>query len=258
MSQIIHSVAEWQLLRKQSLFADKTIGFVPTMGNLHAGHESLLAKSVADNELTILSVFVNPTQFDNPNDLSSYPHTLNEDVRIAKTIGTNFIVIPKYDDIYPDNYRYRVNELSFSQQLCGAHRPGHFEGVLTIVLKLLNLIKPTHVYFGEKDFQQLQLIKDLVTAFFLDVQVIACPTIRDVNGLALSSRNSRLSPDEYQLALKFPALLKSNLSCEEINQELAANGFKVDYIEEHHGRRFGAVKTGEVRLIDNILFTNEF
>ena len=251
MTQITHTLKEWQTIRKA--FKQNSIGFVPTMGNLHKGHESLLIRAKAENPITVLSIFVNPTQFDDPEDFKNYPQTLEKDLKIAKKLAVDFVLIPKKEDLYPDNYRYLVKETHFSHTLCGKSRPGHFEGVLTIVLKLLLLVKPTSVYFGEKDFQQLELVKGMVQAFFLDINVVPCPTIRDINGLALSSRNQRLSKEQYQLALEFPRLLHSTLTNQEILARLTQLGFVVDYIEEHQGRRLGAVRIGEVRLIDNAL-----
>lgn len=250
--KIINSIKEWQTIRKQDLFKNKSIGFVPTMGNLHAGHESLLLRSTNENDLTILSIFVNPTQFNDPNDLKNYPRTFEEDINMAKQASVDFILAPQYDDLYPDNYRYKVSENIFSKELCGKHRPGHFDGVLTVVLKLLSLVKPDRTYFGEKDYQQLQLIKDMVMAFFLDIEIIPCPTIRDTNGLALSSRNNLLSIEHRAMSHQFYQLLNSDLSIPEIVAALKTSGFEIDYIEEHFGRRFGAVKLGNVRLIDNV------
>lgn len=251
--KIFSSIAEWQTFRRQALFEHKKIGFVPTMGNLHQGHYSLLARSVQENDLTVLSVFVNPTQFDNPEDLQKYPRTFEQDVALARSAGVDFILNPEYAALYPDDYRYKVSESTFSQQFCGQYRPGHFDGVLTVVLKLLQLVKPTNSYFGEKDFQQLQLIKDMVAAFFMDINIVASPTVRDANNLALSSRNSRLTPEQYALALEFPKLLAGQQTANEIKAALTKLGFRVDYIAEHAGRRLGAVHLGSVRLIDNVL-----
>lgn len=251
MTQIIHTLKEWQMIRKA--LKQNSIGFVPTMGNLHKGHESLAVRSKAENQITVLSIFVNPTQFDDPEDFKNYPQTLKEDLKIAKKLGIDWVLVPKQEDLYPDNYCHLVKETNFSHTLCGKYRPGHFEGVLTIVLKLLLLVKPASAYFGEKDFQQLELIKGMVQAFFLDINIVPCPIIRDDNGLALSSRNQKLSPEEYQLALEFPKLLHSTLANEKIFAQLTRLGFTVDYIEEQQGRRLGAVRIGSVRLIDNVL-----
>lgn len=250
MTKIIETPTEWKTERKS--FGEATVGFVPTMGNLHAGHESLLKRSQQENDYTVLSIFVNPSQFNNPKDFQNYPITLKEDIKLAEKLSIDYLFIPQQSDLYPDHYRYRVTEKDLSETLCGKHRPGHFEGVLTVVLKLLLLIKPTRAYFGEKDFQQLELVKGMVNAFFIDVEIIPCEIIRDSKGLALSSRNSRLTPEQYQLALEFPKLLASKLSPSEVFDELNRLGFVVDYVEDQKGRRLAAVTLGEVRLIDNM------
>lgn len=256
MIKIFSSLHEWQAFRKTDYFNNKTLGLVPTMGDLHAGHRSLLARSVRENDLTVLSIFVNPTQFDDPNDLNNYPRALDNDLDVAKESKVDFVLIPSDSEIYPDQYRYQVCEMDLSKKLCGQHRPGHFNGVLTIVLKLLLLAKANQAYFGEKDFQQLQLVKDMTKAFFIGTQIIACPTIRNEHGLALSSRNKLLTVEQHDLAYHFPKLLGSNDTIEEIAKKLTQLGFIVDYIEEHFNRRFGAVQLGRVRLIDNILLSS--
>ncbi len=253
MTEIIKSIDHWRELRKQIGLKNQTLGFVPTMGNLHLGHQSLLARSVKENQITVLSLFVNPTQFDNATDLQKYPRTLEQDLKIAEEEGVDFLLLPNYEELYPDSYRYRICENELSQKLCGKYRPGHFDGMLTVVQKLFNWVKPSKAYFGEKDYQQLELIKGMVKAFFMEVEIIACQTVRDINGLALSSRNSRLTAEQYQQALQFPRFLQSQQSCEEVAQALVNLGFQVDYIEEHQGRRYGAVRVGEIRLIDNVI-----
>lgn len=246
---MIDSIDKWKTIRET--LKNESIGFVPTMGNLHAGHASLLQKSIDENSTTILSIFVNPTQFNDANDLSRYPKTLETDIDMAKDFGVDYVFLPNADMMYPDGYRYRVTENALSTQLEGQHRPGHFDGVLTVVLKLFNLIKPSKAYFGEKDRQQLLLIQDMVKALFLDIEVIACPTIRDASGLALSSRNQFLSTENKELAAKFPKMLQSNKAPEEIVGQLSNSGFVVDYVEDYGQYRFGAVKIQSVRLIDN-------
>lgn len=248
--QVINSITEWQKTRR-TLNAE--LGFVPTMGNLHAGHASLLKCSVQENKITVLSIFVNPTQFNNTDDLKKYPRTLDQDLQLAQSAGVNYVLVPEYNEIYNDNYAYKVSENQFSKILCGQHRPGHFDGVLTVILKLLNIVKPHKIYFGEKDFQQLQLIRAMVQALFIDTEVISCKTVRDENGLAMSSRNNRLTPSQYQHALQFPRILQLNKSCNEISKLLTEQGFKVDYVEEQHGRRLSAIWIDDIRLIDNIL-----
>ena len=192
MTKLCPSVAEWRALRNSPEWAGRSVGFVPTMGALHAGHEALLARARAENEHVVLSVFVNPTQFNDSNDLARYPRTLEADIELARP-HADAVFAPAPEEFYPDGYRYRVTENELSRRWEGAHRPGHFDGVLTVVLKLFNAVQPTRAYFGEKDWQQLQLVRGMAAALLLPVDVVACPTVRDADGLALSSRNRRLS-----------------------------------------------------------------
>ena len=253
---VIHSIREWQSIRRQ---IPNSIGFVPTMGALHRGHAALLDQSVRENDCTVLSIYVNPTQFNNPEDLTNYPSTLESDLELAEERGVDFVLAPQYDELYADNYRFRVDELEFSQTLCGAHRAGHFTGVLTVVLKLLNIVQSQRAYFGEKDYQQLSLIADMAKAFFLPVEIVPVATVRDADGLALSSRNARLTPQARCLAPTFSRLLRAEAPDRVIHDELVRAGFEVDYVETHAGRRFGAVLmdcgTYSVRLIDNVRLT---
>ena len=253
---ICSNLAEWTEVRRS--FEGRVLGFVPTMGNLHEGHVSLFRRAATENDLGIASIFVNPTQFNDKQDFSSYPRTLDADVEKAKNAGIQVLLIPQVSDIYPDDFTYRVSEhqLSLSQE--GAYRPGHFTGMLTIVLKLLLLVRPSRAYFGEKDYQQYQLVQGLARAFFLPTEIIPCPTIRLASGLAMSSRNNRLSADELSQAALFPKFLGNrHLSCAEVCENLQKNGFTVDYIEEINNRRFGAVHLGQVRLIDNMIIESK-
>lgn len=250
MTTLIRSIAEWQDLRR-TLGDD--LGLVPTMGNLHEGHLSLLQRSREETAVSVLSIFVNPTQFNNGDDYVHYPRTLEQDLLLAEKAKVDYVFAPVSQDMYPDGYVYQVTEVELSEQLEGVFRPGHFTGMLTIVLKLLMLARARRAYFGEKDYQQVELVRGLTQAFFLETEIVTCPTIRNEFGLPHSSRNRRLTPEQYQKAQDFPALFHSALSCEEIKKQLMEKGFAVDYVEEYHGRRFAAVKLGEVRLIDNIL-----
>jgi pantoate--beta-alanine ligase len=162
------------------------------------------------------------------------------------------LLYPDYAEIYQDKYTYKIIETNFSKVLCGKFRPGHFEGVLTVVMKLFNLVKPDRAYFGEKDYQQLKLIKGMIKSFFMDVKIVAVPTIREKDGLAFSSRNFRLTKEERDKAGLFPKILSSNLLLAEIKRKLIHNGFKVEYIEQIERRKFAAVYLGKVRLIDNV------
>lgn len=242
----------WSEARRTEISAAARVGFVPTMGALHEGHASLLERARRECDVVVLSIFVNPTQFDNKEDLAKYPKTLETDLALAKKLGTDYVILPDENQIYLDGYRYQVSEKEFSRELCGAHRPGHFDGVLTIVMKLFNLVRPHKAYFGEKDAQQLALVEGMVTAFFMDLEVVPCPTLREADGLAMSSRNARLSPEARTKARLFPELLKSSLPAAEVTSRLEKEGFKVDYVVDNDGRRYGAVQIGGVRLIDNV------
>ncbi|MBP6863885.1 MAG: pantoate--beta-alanine ligase [Candidatus Didemnitutus sp.] len=248
--RLFHSIAAWRQARAGADFAGRTVGFVPTMGALHAGHRALLERAHAENDRVVLSVFVNPTQFNDPADLAKYPRTLAEDVALADGLATD-VFAPPPEEMYPDGYRYRVTELEASRELEGAHRPGHFDGVLTVVLKLLNLVQPTRAYFGEKDWQQLALVRGMVDALFLPCAIVACPTVREADGLAMSSRNRRLAPADRARAAAFPRLLRA-ATPEVAAQALRDAGFEVDYVAERDGVRLGAVHLGGVRLIDNV------
>ncbi len=228
------------------------IGFIPTMGALHEGHAQLIKQARSHNQKVILSIFVNPTQFNNPDDFEKYPSQLESDFKLASTLGVDAVFNPSKSELYPDEYTYKVIETDFSKLLCGAHRPGHFDGVLTVVLKLLLLTRPSHAYFGEKDFQQLTLIKSMVKSFFIDTQIVGLPTVRENSGLALSSRNARLTVTEKLKAPEFYKILTSSTSSADASRLLTQSGFKVDYVEDKNNRRYGAVFLGEVRLIDNV------
>ncbi len=244
-------LSEWRDLRASPLWTSGSIGFVPTMGALHAGHQALLARARAENDLVVLSIFVNPTQFNDVADLDRYPRTLDADLAMARPY-TDAVLAPAPKELYPDGYTYRVTENPLSRRWEGAHRPGHFDGVLTIVLKLFNVVQPTRAYFGEKDWQQLQLVRGMVEAMLLPVAIVACPTVRDPDGLALSSRNARLSPAARARAATFPHVLRAAVDAPAAAAELRTAGFEVDYVDESNGVRLGAVRVEGVRLIDNV------
>jgi len=228
------------------------IGFVPTMGALHAGHLSLVERAKSECQTVVVSIFVNPTQFNDPADLNKYPRPLEEDLRLLKEARVDAIFLPRAAEIYSDEFRFEIREKRDSQMLCGPKRPGHFAGVLTVVAKLFHLIKPNKAYFGEKDYQQLRLIQDMCKALFLDVEVVPVATAREPDGLAMSSRNILLNPDERERAPLLYRALKTAASVTEARSMLSQAGFHVDYVEEHWGRRFGAAFLGQVRLIDNV------
>ncbi|CAM2919671.1 pantoate--beta-alanine ligase [Legionella worsleiensis] len=248
--RIFRQLNEWIHFRN-TLAPDLSLGFVPTMGNLHAGHASLFKHSRDENDSTVSSLFINPTQFNNPDDFTHYPRTLAADLELMKDAGVNYCILPDQQDMYPDDYTYQVQENQLCQLMEGKHRPGHFNGVLTVVMKLLHLTRPTRAYFGEKDYQQYLLIDGMVKALFMNVEIKSCPTVREPSGLAYSSRNNRLTPEEKKLAEEFAVLFHQNKSCTLIKAELEQKGIAVEYIEEHLGRKFAAVLIGTVRLIDN-------
>lgn len=249
--KVITDIADWRSLRAGPEFAGRTVGFVPTMGALHRGHASLLARARRENDLVVLSIFVNPTQFNDPQDLAKYPRTLEADLAVAEGLA-DWVLVPAANAMYPDAYRYRVTETVLSLELEGAHRPGHFDGVLTVVLKLLNLVAPQRAYFGEKDWQQLQLVRGMVADLFLPVEIIACPTVREADGLALSSRNRRLSAAARAQAAAFPRILREAPDAETAAAQLALAGFTVDYVADRDGSRLGAIRLDGVRLIDHV------
>lgn len=229
-----------------------TVGFVPTMGALHQGHLKLLEISKKNNKVSVLSIFVNPLQFNDKSDFSNYPKTIDSDLRLAKDANVDCVFLPSVQDMYPLSSSVTLSETEISSILEGKYRPGHFTGVLTVVLKLLNLTQPTNAYFGEKDYQQFLLIKKMAEDLFLNTKIVPVPTVRDSFGLALSSRNARLSESEIQLARQINKILIESKNSEIAKSHLIQNGFKVDYVEDFYGRRFVAAFIGEVRLIDNV------
>lgn len=236
---------EWQSKRMK-------IGFVPTMGALHAGHTSLLTRARQECDIVVLSIYVNPTQFDRSDDFENYPTTIESDRAAAFSAGVDEILLPQYREIYPDEYRFKISESTFSRELCGQHRPGHFDGMLTIVMKLLQLVQANRAYFGEKDYQQYLLVKQMAEAFFLETEIVSCPTVREADGLAMSSRNLRLSAQARVKAAEFSRVLNKAATAEQARAALESKGFKVDYVEDREQRRFGAVHLESVRLIDNV------
>lgn len=247
--KVLSSIADIQKWRSS---AQGLVGFVPTMGALHAGHAELLAQARKRCDQVVLSIFVNPTQFNDPKDLEKYPRTLESDLKIAQEKSVDLVWTPKAEEIYADHYSMKVTETEISSILEGQHRPGHFEGMLTVVLKLLQVVQSHQAFFGEKDFQQLVLVQKMVQTFFLPTTIVPVPTLRESDGLALSSRNVRLSPEERKLAPKIFSTLKSSQGPKEAAQSLTDLGFKVDYVQDWIGRRLAAVTLGKVRLIDNI------
>lgn len=262
-----------EILSKQE---KKKIGFVPTMGALHSGHLSLIEKANDENDFTIVSVFVNPKQFNNQEDLEKYPEDLNGDIEKIETIA-DCLFCPSTEDIYPSDYQEKYFELEqFEEVMEGKHRGGHFQGVCNIVYLLFELIHPTHAYFGIKDYQQLAIIQHISKKHFSKIKIVACEIVREKNGLAKSSRNQNLSKDQFQKAsfiyqslLKAKKLAGNNLSTNDISSiiesDFKQNHFELEYFEisDHitllplskptvKSRAFIAAYLGKVRLIDNM------
>jgi pantoate--beta-alanine ligase len=252
MTQVIDNVSEMIRLSSETGEQRLSHGFVPTMGALHAGHRSLIERARNENDRVTVSLFVNPTQYDDPADLTNYPRTFEADLEMLKDCGVDWLLFPRYEDLFPDDYRFRITENPFSEELEGECRKGHFDGVLTVVLKLLNIVRPTRAYFGEKDWQQLALVRDMAETFFLETDIIPCPTVRESDGLALSSRNVHLTPAQRRLAPEFHRILSSGASPKAIRHRLEEAGFGVEYVEQRDGRILGAVRLERLRLIDNV------
>lgn len=300
-----------------------SVGFVPTMGALHPGHASLIRRSLAENEVTLVSIFVNPTQFNDPKDLHDYPRTWDADRALLESLGVDAVFLPRAEQMYSRDFRFEVREAGilragddsgfpgdspggrrltgtgdqgeapaapeppassrqgggltspdnqgllrleepegsrFSTQLCGASRPGHFEGVLTVVLKLLVLTAPSRAYFGEKDYQQYLLIRRMAEDFFLPTEIVPCPVVRETSGLAMSSRNRLLSPRGLERARELYPILRGSKDAPRAVRELEQLGFQVDYLVDRRdlgpgepARRFAAVVLEGIRLIDNLV-----
>lgn len=280
--KIIHTIKELQaeLLRYKS--EGKTVGFVPTMGALHVGHVSLVKYSVNENEVTVVSIFVNPTQFNDKEDLKRYPRTLEADCKLLEPEGVAYVFAPSVEEMYPvaDTREFRYPPLDVVME--GAHRPGHFNGVCLIVSKLFDVVQPDRAYFGEKDFQQLVIIREMVRQMKYHIDIVGCPIVREEDGLALSSRNARLSAPERENALKISQTLfksrtfaYSHLVCETqkfVEDAIAdAPGLQLEYFAIVDGNTLQTVERwdasdnvvgcitvccGDVRLIDNIKYKN--
>jgi len=262
--------------------AGLSIGFVPTMGALHPGHISLLEASKIENTLTICSIFINPTQFNNQNDFENYPVTIEKDVYLLENAGSDILFFPSPDEIYPHSMQKPgLYDLGFLETILeGKYRPGHFQGVSQVVHRLLEIIRPDKLYLGQKDYQQVQIIKKLLslTGLIESVKLTVCPTLREPDGLAMSSRNLRLTEEDRKKAVAISQVLgkiKKNLKIgntdpliAEAKEYLTVQGFKTDYIEIADARTLEPVKNWdgsqklillaaaslkEVRLIDNLL-----
>lgn len=252
MAEIFRSVSEWRKFRALSIFNHKSIGFVPTMGNLHAGHQQLLRRSISENTITVMSLFVNPTQFANTEEYKNFPRNHDQDLNIALQEGVDFVLFPDYESVYPYSYCYRVTELELSHQLIGNINPKIGSGLLTATLKFLNLVKPHNIYFSENDYLEIELIRGMIGAFFFDTKIVACPTIHTTPESPQPAQQIELNDEQKKLAKTFSELLKTSLSSEQITQQLHELGFDVDYVEEYPGRRFASVRLGKIKLTDNV------
>ena len=229
------------------------IGFVPTMGAFHDGHLSLFRAAREENEVVVVSLFVNPAQFDEDEDLGRYPRNATRDFELADEAGVDVLFVPNRDEMYPPGFQTWVEVEQLGSMLEGQHRPGHFRGVATVCLKLFNLVRPQRAYFGQKDAQQVAVVKQMVRDLAVPVEIRVLPTVRDASGLALSSRNDLLSPEERERALSLPRALEAR------DQNLL-DGLEVDYFEEADFEPrvlAAAVRVGGTRLIDNVVLEGD-
>lgn len=280
--KVLRTVGELRQAMESHRNAGKTIGLVPTMGALHAGHLSLMERSCSDNDLTVASIFVNPTQFNNATDLKTYPRTEEKDCALLEKAGVDYAFVPSVEEIYPEPDT-RVFDLgAVAEVMEGAMRPGHFNGVAQIVSRLFSYVNPTRAYFGEKDFQQIAVIRRMAQLEGFDFEIIACPIVREADGLALSSRNVRLTPEQRKIAPAIHRTLARSLdmtrdkSVGEVKQwvkeEIDRQPFMTtEYYEivnpltmqptdswmTSDGPAVGCVTVycGDVRLIDNITYS---
>jgi pantoate--beta-alanine ligase len=237
-----------------------TIGLVPTMGALHEGHLSLLRAARDECDTVVMSLFVNPAQFREGADLQSYPRDEERDLELARAEGVDLVFAPSVEEMYPPGFQTWVDVTELGSILEGQFRPGHFRGVATIVLKLFTVVRPTRAYFGQKDAQQVEVIRRMIRDLALEVELRVLPVVRDEDGLALSSRNALLSADERQRALALSRALGTRDRDAALALLTAANGLKVDYVEVADfdpPTLAGAVRVGSTRLIDNVPLEGE-
>lgn len=278
--KIVHTINELQAELSALKALGNKVGLVPTMGALHSGHASLVKRSVNENEVTVVSVFVNPTQFNDQNDLIKYPRTLDADCQLLEANGCNFVFAPSVEEMYPTPDTRQFSFAPLDTVMEGAFRPGHFNGVAQIVSKLFDAVQPHRAYFGEKDFQQLAIIREMVKQLNYDINIVGCAIVREEDGLALSSRNARLSSEEREIALKISqTLFKSRTFAADhtvsetirfVEKGIAAQkGLRLEYFEIVNASTLQKVENwketdcivgcitvfcGEVRLIDNIKY----
>lgn len=279
--KVINTVVELRQLLKELRSQGKTVGYVPTMGALHRGHLSLVKQCLADNDICVVSIFVNPTQFNNKEDLVKYPRDLERDCELLKQTDDSIIVFaPAVEEVYPEPDTRQFDFGQLDKVMEGKFRPGHFNGVAQVVSRFFDIIKPDKAYFGEKDYQQLAIIRQMVSQLKLPVQIVAMPIVREQSGLALSSRNERLTENQRTIAINISKVLFE--SCQWIDKysvketiekvQFAINSFEgmeVEYFEIVNGKTLQpvtdweqcdcivgciAVFCGDVRLIDNVLY----
>lgn len=276
--KVIHSVAEMREAAEGIRKQGPVLGLVPTMGALHAGHTALIRRAREECGAVVVSIFVNPAQFGPGEDLSAYPRPLERDLAACEEQGVDLVFHPEAEGMFPGGYSTYLHVEGLSEILCGRFRPGHFRGVATVVLKLLNIVAPQRAYFGEKDYQQLVIVRRLVKDLDLPVQIVGVPTVRDEDGLALSSRNAYLSPQERKTALSLHRALlavskafadgerRGKALEEAMEKELHLPGIVLEYAEvvdgcslerlaqvKEHARAVVAARVGKARLIDNLL-----
>jgi len=236
---------------------DGTVGLVPTMGGFHEGHLALFRAARAENDVVVASLFVNPAQFGANEDLAAYPRDEKRDAELAEAAGVDILFAPSAEELYPPGFQTWVEVEQLGRTLEGEFRPGHFRGVATICLKLFNVVRPDRAYFGQKDAQQVAVVKRMVRDLDLEVAIRVVPTVRDADGLALSSRNAYLSPEERELALTLPRALATKDAAQARGR---LNGLEVDYVEvaDFEPRVLvAAVRVGKTRLIDNVVLDKE-
>ena len=278
--KLVHTISELRAELDLQRQAGKKIGLVPTMGALHEGHASLVRRAVAENEIVVVSDFVNPTQFNDKNDLLKYPRTLDADCELLEKEGADYVFAPSVEEIYPEPDTRQFSYAPLDTVMEGKFRPGHFNGVCQIVSKLFMIVEPDKAYFGEKDFQQLAIIREMVKQMNFPLEIVGCPIVREADGLALSSRNARLSVEERGFALKISKTLfksqdfSASHSVAEtqkfVEDSIAASeGLRLEYFEIVDGLTLQRIENwedtdyavgcitvfcGEVRLIDNIKY----
>ena len=280
--KIIDTVAALQLAVTEAKQQGLSVGLVPTMGALHEGHASLIRQCVADNQLTVVSVFVNPTQFNDPKDLQHYPRTFEADAQLIASLGGDIVFAPSVEEIYPQEDKRVFSYSPIDTVMEGSRRPGHFNGVCQIVSKLFDMVSPDKAYFGEKDFQQIAVVRAMMRDLGYKFQLVPCPIVRETSGLALSSRNALMSEDERVLATNIYRTLRESVVFSQahtvaetqqfvVNQLNALEGLEVEYYEIVNGETLQTVTSWEdaaqiqgcitvfcgarpVRLIDNISY----